>query len=224
MLLVLLPGLIACTIPYSAVMYIHNTCTYMYIHNLCKQLYPQIVATQKRTARMNSSCKQRNTVLDYPIFNKGTPTPQHAPTHTHTHTTMVDRAICLPWDKNFVLTSLGQTVVSEKFTEIYKGIQRYPSVSISPRTDIEKSSMGGRPIIHCYTYQCSQTSHPTACGDDIDTQESEHCPMCVVRCQGWRVLCLIFMSVKDGYVCTKAQGWSLGTSGEKTNRYAHVYL
>ena len=33
---------------------------------------------------------------------------------------MDDRAIYLPWDKKFVLTSLGQTVVYGKFTEIYE--------------------------------------------------------------------------------------------------------
>ena len=50
--------------------------------------------------------------------------------------------------ENFVLTPLGQTVVYEwasyeKFTEIYKRIQRYPSVSLPPGTDTKKSSMGG---------------------------------------------------------------------------------
>ena len=39
-------------------------------------------------------------------FNKGTP-----------H--MDDRAICLPWDKNFALTPLGQTVVYRELWEIY---------------------------------------------------------------------------------------------------------
>ena len=44
---------------------------------------------------------------------------------------MDDRAICLPWDKSFGLTPLGQTVDYEekllKFTEIYNRIWRYVS-------------------------------------------------------------------------------------------------
>ena len=59
---------------------------------------------------------------------------------------MDDRAICLPWDKNFVLTPLGQTVVYTencgKFAKIYKGIRKCPSVSIPSGTDTEKSSKG----------------------------------------------------------------------------------
>ena len=46
---------------------------------------------------------------------------------------MDDRVICLPWDKIFGSTPLGQTVVTEnygKFTEIYKGIRKYPRVSV----------------------------------------------------------------------------------------------
>ena len=39
-------------------------------------------------------------------FNKGTPP-------------MDDRAFCLPWDKNFALTPLGQTVVYGELREIY---------------------------------------------------------------------------------------------------------
>ena len=39
-------------------------------------------------------------------FNKGTPP-------------MDDRAICLPWDKNFALTPLGQTVVYGELRKIY---------------------------------------------------------------------------------------------------------
>ena len=54
---------------------------------------------------------------------------------------MDDRTICLPWDKNFGLTPLGQTIVLLK---IYRRIQRYPTVSI-PST--EKSSMGGGTLI-----------------------------------------------------------------------------
>ena len=69
-------------------------------------------------------------------FNKGTPPPP-----------MDDRAICLPWaKKKNGLTLVGQTVVYRKFTEIYKGVQRYPSVSISPGTDIEKSFIWGAPL------------------------------------------------------------------------------
>jgi len=53
---------------------------------------------------------------------------------------MDDRAICLPWGKNFVLAPLGQTVVygkiTEKFTEIYKRIRVI-------LTDTKKSSIGG---------------------------------------------------------------------------------
>ena len=44
-----------------------------------------------------------------------------------------------------------------KFTEIYKGIRKYPRVSIPPGTDTEKSSMGGgggaclmNGIAHCF--------------------------------------------------------------------------
>ena len=58
---------------------------------------------------------------------------------------MDDRVICLPWDKIFVLTLLGQTVVYRelrKFTEIYKGIRK-SRVSTPPGTDTEKSSIGG---------------------------------------------------------------------------------
>ena len=32
---------------------------------------------------------------------------------------MDDRAICLPWDKNFALTPLGQTVVYGELRKIY---------------------------------------------------------------------------------------------------------
>ena len=59
---------------------------------------------------------------------------------------MDDRAICLPWDKNLVLTPLGQTIVYGKFTGIYKRIRRYPSVPIPPWTDTEKSFIGGTLI------------------------------------------------------------------------------
>ena len=40
---------------------------------------------------------------------------------------MDDRAICLPWDINFALTPLGQTVVYRelKFTREYGGILAY---------------------------------------------------------------------------------------------------
>ena len=41
---------------------------------------------------------------------------------------MNDRAISLPWNKNFVLTPLGQTVVYGDLGKIYKGIRKYPSV------------------------------------------------------------------------------------------------
>ena len=59
---------------------------------------------------------------------------------------MDDRAIRLPWDKNFVLTPPGQTVVYGELREFYKGIRRYPSISIPPETDTEKSSIGGTLI------------------------------------------------------------------------------
>ena len=45
-----------------------------------------------------------------------------------------------------------------KLTEIYKRIQRYPSMSIPPGTDTEKSSMGGTlikwnsPMLYIYIY------------------------------------------------------------------------
>ena len=58
---------------------------------------------------------------------------------------MDDRAVSLPWDKKFVLTPLGQAVVYGELRKIYKRIQRYPSGSIPPGTDTEKSSMGGYP-------------------------------------------------------------------------------
>ena len=70
---------------------------------------------------------------------------------------MDDRAFCLPWDKNFALTPLGQTVVYgelRKFTEIYKRIRGYPSMSIPPGTDTDRSSIGGvrllNGIAQCY--------------------------------------------------------------------------
>ena len=37
---------------------------------------------------------------------------------------MDETAICLPWDKNFILTPLGQTVVYEEL-RIYKRMRRY---------------------------------------------------------------------------------------------------
>ena len=58
---------------------------------------------------------------------------------------MDDRAICLPWDTNFALTPLGQTVVNRELRKIYNRIRRYPSMSIPPGTDTEKSSIGGYP-------------------------------------------------------------------------------
>ena len=41
---------------------------------------------------------------------------------------MNDGTISLPWNKNFVLTPLGQTVVYGDLGKIYKGIRKYPSV------------------------------------------------------------------------------------------------
>ena len=46
------------------------------------------------------------------------------------------------WDKNLGLAPQGRTVVYRKFNKIYKRVQRYPSVSIPPGADMEKSSMG----------------------------------------------------------------------------------
>ena len=58
---------------------------------------------------------------------------------------MNERAICLPWDKIFCLDTLplGQTVVYGELRKMYKGIRRYPSVSILPGADTEKSFLGG---------------------------------------------------------------------------------
>ena len=42
---------------------------------------------------------------------------------------MDDRAICLPWDKNFALTPLGQTVVYEELQKIYWNLQENTEVS-----------------------------------------------------------------------------------------------
>ena len=57
---------------------------------------------------------------------------------------MDDRAICIPWDKNFALTPLGQTVV---YGELQKFLQEnmkiYPSMSIPPGTDTKR----GVPIL-----------------------------------------------------------------------------
>ena len=53
------------------------------------------------------------------------------------------RAICLPWD---VLTPLYRTVVYRELWEIYKRVQRYPSVSIYIiPPDTEKLSIGEYP-------------------------------------------------------------------------------
>ena len=46
---------------------------------------------------------------------------------------MDNRAICLPWNKNFVLTPLGQTVFAREYSDI----------PTPPGTDTETSSMGG---------------------------------------------------------------------------------
>ena len=56
---------------------------------------------------------------------------------------MDDRAICLPWDKKFVLTSLGQAVV---YGGNYKGIQRYPSVSIPLGQTLKNHPWGRRGV------------------------------------------------------------------------------
>ena len=50
---------------------------------------------------------------------------------------MGDSAVCLPWDKNIGVTPLGQKVVYGELNKIYKRVQRYPSTSIPPGTDIE---------------------------------------------------------------------------------------
>ena len=59
---------------------------------------------------------------------------------------MDDRAICLPWDKNFGLSTPRTDSSLWRITdETYKRIRRYPSVSIPPGRVIEKSSIGGYP-------------------------------------------------------------------------------
>ena len=70
---------------------------------------------------------------------------------------MDETAICLPWDKNFILTPLGQTVVYGEL-RIYKRMRRYPGVSIPPGTDTEKSSIikWNSPLYHYTTsYYCT---------------------------------------------------------------------
>ena len=75
---------------------------------------------------------------------------------------MDDRPIYLPWDKNFGLTPLGQTVVYReygKFTEICKGIRRYPSMSIPPgAADTEKIIHWGYDTLIKWIAQCSAIS------------------------------------------------------------------
>ena len=38
---------------------------------------------------------------------------------------MVDRAICLPWEKNFALTPLGQTVIYGELRKIYLNLLKF---------------------------------------------------------------------------------------------------
>ena len=63
---------------------------------------------------------------------------------------MNDRAICLPWDKKFVLTPLGQTVVyGELWKKLLKFTRQYGDILVCQYTlgqTEEKSSIWG------YTY------------------------------------------------------------------------
>ena len=50
-----------------------------------------------------------------------------------------------------------------KFTEIYKRIQSYPSMSIPPGTDAEKSSIGGVPLLNGIAQSMSSPSKNGLC-------------------------------------------------------------
>ena len=65
-------------------------------------------------------CLQKASCIFYPLTN--------GLSHLIRVPPLNDRAICLPWNKNFVLTPLGQTVVYGELGKIYKGIRKYPSV------------------------------------------------------------------------------------------------
>jgi len=59
---------------------------------------------------------------------------------------MDDRAICLPWDKNFVLTPLGQTVVLHgELREIYWNLQENTEISLACRYPLGQT---GVPLLN----------------------------------------------------------------------------